>query len=149
MRQDRFGGPLEDFEGVGIRGKFMSVDEPTAGFVEGVTGQAIVDVELSGGLDGLAKSAHEAVDLGLRFFRSGHGVSASQAGNVLTKRMPGDECVKIVFFVEVVSIVIPAAHVGAWSRHSLALAEGLEQAIFVEIKEQFVILIELRAERTG
>ena len=53
--------------------------------------------------------------------------------------MPCDESMEIVFFIKVVPIVVPAAHVRARSWHSLALAERLEQAIFVEIEKQFVI----------
>jgi hypothetical protein len=58
----------------------------------------------------------------------------------------GDERVKIILFVEVVGIVIPAAHVRAWSGHSLALSEGFEEAVFVKIEEQLMILVELGAE---
>ena len=43
----------------GIGGKFVRVDQAAAGLVEGVAGQAIVDVELAGGLDGFAKGADE------------------------------------------------------------------------------------------
>src|SRR6516165_3371368 len=57
--------------------------------------------------------------------------------------MSGDEGVEIGLFVEVVSIIIPAAHVGARSGHALAFAKRLEQGIFVEADKQLVILIKL------
>src|ERR1700721_74768 len=135
MRQDSFGGTLENSEGVGIGGEFVGIDQAATGFVEGVAGEAIVDIELPGGLDGLAKPPYEAVYFCLGFFRARHGIRASQSGNVLTEGMSGNERVKIVLFIEVVAIVVPAAHVGAGSRHSLALAERLQKTIFVEMKE--------------
>jgi hypothetical protein len=55
--------------------------------------------------------------------------------------------VKIVLLVEIVAVVVPAAHIGAGSGHTLANAEGFEEAVFVEIEEELVILFELGAER--
>src|ERR1700675_254315 len=133
MGQDRFGGALEDFQGVGICGKFMSIDKTATSLVEGVAGEAIVDVELSCGFDRLAKSAHQAVNFFLRGLRAGDGAGASETGEILAEGMAGDERVKIILSVEVVATLIPTAHVGAWSGHSLALSEGFEEAVFVKI----------------
>src|SRR5580700_635428 len=124
----------------------MSIDEAATSLVEGVAGQAIVDVELSCGFNRLAKGAHQAVNFFLRGLRTGDGAGASETGEILAEGMAGNEGMKIILFVEVVGIVIPAAHVGAWSGHSLALSEGLEEAVFVKIEEQLMILVELGAE---
>src|SRR5580700_4121042 len=148
MRQNRGRGALQNIEGNGIRCKFMSVDETAASFVEGVAREAVVDVELPGGLDRLGKGAHETLNFFLRGLRSGHGIGASQAGKVLAERMSGNEGMKIILLVKIVGIVVPASEIGAGSRHSLTLAERLEQPIFIEIEEHLVVLIKLSAEGT-
>src|SRR5580704_19046405 len=109
MGQNGVRGALQNIEGNGIRRKFMGVDETAASFVEGVAGQSIVDVELTGGLDSLGKGPHETLNFFLRGLRSGHGISASQAGKVLAEGMSGDEGVKIILLVKVVGIVVPAS----------------------------------------
>jgi len=75
-----------------------------------------------------------------------HSIGARQPGKVLTKRMSGNEPVKVILLVKVVRIVIPATEVGAGSRHPLTLAKRFEQPILVEMKEQFMVLVELQTE---
>src|ERR1700722_1338500 len=60
--------------------------------------------------------------------------------------MAGDKRVKIVLLIEIVGVVVPAAHVGTRRGHSLALTEGFEEAVFVEIEEQRMVLVELVSE---
>ena len=124
----------------------MGIDETTAGFVECVARQPVVNVELPSGLYGLRKGAHQPVNFFLRWLRSCHSIGARQPGKVLTKRMSGNEAVKVILLVKVIRIVIPAAEVGAGSRHPLTLAKRFEQPIFIEMKEQFMVLVELQAE---
>src|SRR5437667_6481277 len=124
----------------------MGIDETTAGLVECVAWQPVVNVELPRGLYGLRKGAHQAVNLFLRRLRSCHSIGARQPGKVLTKRMSGNEAVKVILLVKVIRIVIPAAEVGAGSRHPLTLAKRFEQPIFIEMKEQFMVLLELLTE---
>src|SRR5437764_1383031 len=124
----------------------MGIDETTAGLVECVAWQPVVNVELSRGLYGLRKGAHQPVNFFLRRLRSCRSIGARQPGKVLTKRMSGNEAVKVILLVKVIRIVIPAAEVGAGSRHPLTLAKRFEQPIFVEMKEQFMVLLELLTE---
>ena len=124
----------------------MGIDETTAGFVECVARQPVVNVELPSGLYGLRKGAHQPVNFFLRWLRSCHSIGARQPGKVLTKRMSSNEAVKVILLVKVVPIVIPAAEVGAGSRHPLTLAKRFEQPIFIEMKEQFMVLLELLTE---
>src|SRR5438094_1180654 len=98
------------------------------------------------GLYGLRKGAHQPVNFFLRWLRSCHSIGARQPGKVLTKRMSSNEAVKVILLVKVVPIVIPAAEVGAGSRHPLTLAKRFEQPIFIEMKEQFMVLLELLTE---
>jgi hypothetical protein len=60
--------------------------------------------------------------------------------------MSGNEPVKVILLVKVVRIVIPATEVGAGSRHPLTLTKRFEQPILVEMKEQFMALVELQTE---
>jgi len=60
--------------------------------------------------------------------------------------MSGYEPVKVILLVKVVRIVIPATQVGAGSRHPLTLAKRFEQPILAEMKEQFMVLLELQTE---
>jgi hypothetical protein len=53
---------------------------------------------------------------------------------------------EIIFLVEIVPVVIPATEIGSGSWQPFALPEGLQQSIFVEPQEQFMVLIELSAE---
>src|SRR5882724_796034 len=82
----------------------------------------------------------------LCWLRSGHRIGARQAGNILTKGVSGDEGMKIIFFVKVIGVVVPASKVGAGCRHALALPKWLEQTVFVQMKKQLVILVELGAK---
>src|SRR5438093_4142045 len=124
----------------------MGIYETTAGFVECVAWQPVVNVELPSGLYSLRKGAHQPVNFFLRWLRSCHSIGACQPGKVLTKRMSSNEAVKVILLVKVVRIVIPAAEVGAGSRHPLTLAKRFEQPIFIEMKEQFMVLLELLTE---
>jgi hypothetical protein len=124
----------------------MSIDETTAGFVECVAWQPVVNVELPRGLNGLRKGTHQAVNFFLRRLRPRHRIGSRQPGKVLTERMSGYEPVKVILLVKVVRIVIPATQVGAGSRHPLTLAKRFEQPILAEMKEQFMVLLELQTE---
>src|SRR5204862_7283863 len=93
----------------------------------------------------LRKGAQQPVNFFLRLLRSCHSIGACQPGKVLTKRMSSNEAVKVILLVKVVRIVIPAAEVGAGSRHPLTFAKRFGQRIFIEMKEQFVVLAELQA----
>src|SRR5467141_884686 len=146
MAQNGVGTSPEHIEGNRIRCKFMSIDETTAGLVECVAWQSVVNVELPSGLYGLRKGTHQAVNFFLRRLRSRHSIGSRQPRKVLTKRMSGNEPVKVILLVKVVRIVIPAAQVGAGSRHPLTLAKRFEQPIFIEMKEQFMVLVELQTE---
>src|SRR6266851_187544 len=146
MWQNGVRGSLEDIEGDRIRCKFMSIDETTARLVKGVAWQAVIDVELPGGFYCLGKSAHQAMNLLLRGLRSGHCVSASQSGKVLAERMSSNERMKIGFLVEVIGIVIPATQIGAWRRQPFTFPKRLQQTVFIEIAEQFMVLVELETE---
>src|SRR5580704_6704752 len=126
MRQDGIRGSLEHIQRDGIRCKFMSIDEPAASFVECVSGKAIVDVELAGGFYGLAKSANKSMNFFLRGLGTGDRIRASQAGKVLAEGVSGNERMKIILFVKVVAIIIPATHIGAGSRNSLTFPKRLE-----------------------
>src|SRR5712692_5101699 len=116
MGQNRVRTAVKNIKGDGIRRKFMGIDKTTACLVEGIAWQPIVNVELPRRFYRLRKGAHEALNLFLRRLRSGHGVGASQSGKVLTKRMSGNERMKIILLVKVIRIVIPAPEVGARSR---------------------------------
>src|SRR5260370_9760240 len=118
----------------------MGIDETTAGLVECVAWQPVVDVELSRGLYGLRKGAHQPVNFFLRRLRSCHSISARQPGKVLTKRMSGNEAVKVILLVKVVHIVIPTSEVGDGSRHPHTLSKLFEQPIYIVIKQQFIVL---------
>src|SRR5207302_196311 len=146
MAQNGVGTSPEHIEGNRIRCKFMSIDETTAGFVECVAWQPVVNVELPSGLYGLGTGTHQAVNFFLRRLRSRHSIGSRQSRKVLTKRMSGNEPVKVILLVKVVRIVIPATEVGAGSRHPLTLAKRFEQPILVEMKEQFMVLVELQTE---
>ena len=124
----------------------MGIDETTAGFVECVAWQPVVNVELPSGLYGLRKGAHQPVNFFLRWLRSRHSIGSRQPRKVLTKRMSGNEPVKVILLVKVVRIVIPTTEVGTGSRHPLTLSKRFEQPILVEMKEQFVVLLELLTE---
>src|SRR5205807_4020412 len=117
-----------------------------AGLVEGVAWQPVVNIELPRGLYGLRKGTHQPVNFFLRRLRSCHSIGARQPGKVLTKRMSGNEPVKVILLVKVVRIVIPTTEVGTGSRHPLTLSKRFEQPILVEMKEQFVVLLELLTE---
>src|SRR5437879_7679148 len=116
----------------------MGIDETTAGFVECVAWQPVVNVELPSGLYGLRKGAHQPVNFFLRRLRSRHSIGSRQPRKVLTKRMSGNEPVKVILLVKVVPIVIPAAEVGAGSRNALGLAKWMWQAICVETREETI-----------
>ena len=60
--------------------------------------------------------------------------------------MAGDESVEIIFFVEVVGIVVPAAHIRTGSGEAFTLAKRLEHGVFVEFQKCFVIVDELFSE---
>src|SRR6266566_2060137 len=92
------------------------------------------------------KCAHQAANFFLRRLRSRHSIGSRQPGKVLTERMSGNEPVKVILLVKVVRIVIPATQVGTGSRHPLTLAKRFEQPILVEMKEQFMVLLELQTE---
>src|SRR5437899_7569363 len=121
----------------------MGIDETTAGLVECVAWQPVVNVELPRGLYGLRKGTHQPVNFFLRRLRSGHRIGSRQPGKVLTERMSGNEPVKVILLVKVVRIVIPATQVGAGSRHPLTLAKRFEQPILGWMKERFRGLVQL------
>src|SRR5947208_17155854 len=118
----------------------MGIDETTAGLVECVAWQPVVNVELPRGLYGLRKGTHQPVNFFLRRLRSCHSIGARQPGKVLTKRMSGNEPVKVILLVKVVRIVLPTTEVGTGSRHALTIPKRFDQPILVGIKEQFVAL---------
>src|SRR5262249_22057682 len=106
----------------------------------------IIHVKLPRGLHGLAKRPDQPVHLLLRRLVSGYGIRTRQSGKILSKTVTGNEGMEILRRIEVVRVIVPAAHVRPRRRHPLALAEWLEQSIFVQMQKQIVIVDELLAQ---
>src|SRR5215471_6272810 len=147
MRQHRLRRAFEYLQSIWILGEFVRINEAAASLIERVSGKSVVDVELAGWLDRLAKCPDEPVNFLLSRFRTSDRVRARQPGQVLAEAVSGNEAVKIVFVVEVVGVVVPAAKVRPRSRHSLALAKRLEQPVLVQMEKNLVIVVKLDPER--
>jgi hypothetical protein len=124
--QDRLRGAPVDVERIWILCELVSVDQATACFVVGVRRQVIIDVELTLGPNRFGKAANHASNLFLSRLRSSDSVRACQSREILSKTVPGDKRVKVISCIEVISVVVPPAHIGARSRQTFALAEGPE-----------------------
>jgi hypothetical protein len=61
----------------------------------------------------------------------------------LAEAVAGNEAVKGAVRIELIGIVVPAAHVVAGRGLAGALAEGLEQRVLVEAEEEGVVGVEL------
>ena len=140
--------PFEHLQSDWIGGQFVRIDQATAGFVEGIAGQPIINVKLSSWLDGFGKGPHQPMNFCLRRLRTRNRVGARQSRQVLAKAVPRNESVKIVFVVEIVRIVVPAAKVRPWGGHSLTLTKWLQEAILIEMEKHLMILLKLSAETT-
>src|ERR1017187_952787 len=80
-------------------------------------------------------------------FRASSRIGWWQAGDILAEGMTWNEAVKIVFGVEIITVVVPAAEVRTGSGHALPMPKGLEQAIFIQVQEKFVVVFKLLAEQ--
>ena len=119
----------------------MRVDEAAVGLVEGVGGDAVVFVEFFA--DGGGEAGDETMNLGLGGFVSGDGVGAREAGDPLAEGVAGDVAGHVFGRVEEGRGRVPAAEVFAGCGQAGELTEGLEDAVFVEIEEEGVVLLEL------
>ena len=143
--EDGVGGVVEGGEGLGIVGELVGVDEAAVGLVEGVGGDAVVFVELFA--DGGAEGCDETVDLGLGGLVAGDGVGAGEAGEPLAEGVAGDVAGHVFGRVEERRWGVPAAEVFSGGGLAGELTEGLEHAVFVEIEEEGVVLLELDQHR--
>jgi hypothetical protein len=140
-RKDGVGGSIENGESLGIVGELMRVDKAAVGLVEGVGGDAVVLVELLA--DGGGEAGDEALDLGLSGLVAGDGVGARESGDPLAEGVAGDVAGHVFGWVEEAGGGVPAAEVFAGGGLAGELAEGLEDAVFVEVEEEGVVLLEL------
>src|SRR3954471_3968435 len=115
-----------NIEGVWTVGKFVRVDQPTAGLVVGVGGKVIPGIKFARRFDCFSEPTHHAMYFLLRWLVTSDGIRPRQTGEVLPKTVARNECVKILRRAEIIGIVIPASHVGPWRSHALALAKRLE-----------------------
>ena len=140
-RQDGVGGAVEDGEGLRILCELMRVDEAAVGLVEGVGGDAVVFVEFFA--DGGGEAGDETLNLGLGGFVAGDGVGAREAGDPLAEGVAGDVAGHVFGRIEEGRGGVPAAEVFAGGGQAGELTEGLEDAVFVEIEEEGVVLLKL------
>jgi len=130
--QDGVGGLVEGGERLRIVGELMRVDEAAIGFVEGVSGDAVVFVEFFA--DGRGKAGDETVNLGLGGFVSGDRIGAREAGEPLTEGVAGDVAGHVLGRIEERRGRVPAAEIFAGSGRAGELTERLENAVLVEVE---------------
>ena len=134
VRQHGLRAAPEHIERGGIAGEFVGINQAAAGFVEGISGQAIIHIKLPGGIHRCAVAANQTLHFFLRGFRAGDGVRAREPRKILAETVPGDESMEIIHRAEIISVVVPAAHVWADRGETFALAERFEQRIFIEMQ---------------
>ena len=115
MRQHRLSASPKHIERNGILGKLVRIDQTTAGLVESVGRQAIVDIKFAGGIDRRGVTPNQPLYFLLGRLGVCHRTSAGQRRKILSKTVSGDEAMKIIRGMEVARVVIPTAHIRARS----------------------------------
>ncbi len=140
-RQDSIRGAIKNCEGLRILSELMRVDEAAVGLVEGIGREAVVRVELLA--DRGRKTRDETMHLGLRGLVAGNRISAREAGDPLAEGVARNIAGHVLGRVEEARRGVPAAQIFAGRGQAGELTEGLEHAVFVEIEEESVVLLEL------
>src|ERR1035441_8918455 len=80
-------------------------------------------------------------------FRASNRIGSRQSGDILAEDMTWNEARESGFEVGLIRIVGPAPGFRTGSGHALPLPKGLEQAIFIQVQEKFVVVFKLLAEQ--
>ena len=139
VRQDNIGGAGEDVESRGVMRENMRVGEADGEFVVDVTGEAVILIELTEGLESCRVAANHAVDLGVGGGVARDGVHPGQRGDPLPEGARGRETIGGV----------PATELVAGRGQPLAKAKRAQQTVVTEVEQHLLALLELLLGRAG
>jgi len=131
----RAGGGIQRGKRVGIAGPRVRIQQTDDKLVVSVAGVAMIHEESARGIHGRGESANQAMHFRARGCGACNGGEAGERRKILAKVRAGAE------------VVVPAAHVLAGRRETGALAIDLQHAVFTEVQEERVILVELALQR--